>query len=412
MFNKKLFLIGSLAVILVALFLAAGTAMATGTPCGESSFSPIPGGLTVKKVVACEIIRDWDWTISKSADQTSLTLSPGQTFPVNYDVIASAQATGSYKINGDIYVTNTSPGPITVASVTDILAPVSCPGLPATIAPGATLVCTYASTLSEAAPVNTATAITIGGVSYTSKPASIDWSLATVTETDECATISDTYTDFPGLPATVCANGQTTFTFEYSRQIGPFEACGEYTVENVASFVTNDTGATGSDNATVNVNVPCAAGCSLTPGYWKTHSAYGPAPYDDTWALLPNGADTPFYISGQTYYQVLWTNPRGGNAYYILAHQFIAAKLNLLNGASSTPQVNAALAWAGTFFATNTPTTALSKTVRNAALGYAFTLDQYNNGYTGPGHCSDNDVKRTSLLLYFDQFIALPFVKR
>jgi predicted extracellular nuclease len=70
-----------------------------------------------------------------------------------------------------------------------------------------------------------------------------------------------------------------------------------------------------------------------TPGYWKTHSEYGPAPYDDTWALLPDGADTPFFLSGQTYYEVLWTSPSGGNAYYILAQYYIAAKLNLLSGA-------------------------------------------------------------------------------
>ena len=26
--------------------------------------------------------------------------------------------------------------------------------------------------------------------------------------------------------------------------------------------------------------------CTLTQGYWKTHSSYGPAPYDVTWAIL------------------------------------------------------------------------------------------------------------------------------
>ena len=43
---------------------------------------------------------------------------------------------------------------------------------------------------------------------------------------------------------------------------------------------------------TVDVDVPCLGGCTLTPGYWKTHSEFGPAPYDDNWANLPNGAST------------------------------------------------------------------------------------------------------------------------
>ncbi|MEN3202878.1 MAG: hypothetical protein ABDK87_04025, partial [Atribacterota bacterium] len=98
--------------------------------------------------------------------------------------------------------------------------------------------------------------------------------------------------------------------------------------------------------------------------------------------------DTLFFLSGQTYYQVLKTSPSGGNAYYILAHQYIAAKLNILNGASSTEEVDAALTWAEKFFSAYTPTSKLSKSVRNEALYYAGILDRYNNGYIGPGHCS------------------------
>ena len=94
-------------------------------------------------------------------------------------------------------------------------------------------------------------------------------------------------------------------------------------------------------------------GCSLTQGYWKTHSAYGPAPYDATWAQI--GEDADFYLSGQSYYDVLWTQPKKGNAYYILAHQFIAAELNVLNGTSVPSQVAAALADAEALFMTYTP---------------------------------------------------------
>ncbi|HYF63424.1 MAG TPA: hypothetical protein VD886_11460 [Herpetosiphonaceae bacterium] len=132
--------------------------------------------------------------------------------------------------------------------------------------------------------------------------------------------------------------------------------------------------------------MPCANGCTLTQGYWKTHSSYGPARYDDTWALI--GENTPFYSSGQSYYQVLWTAPKG-DVYYVLAHQFIAARLNGLNGASSTPEVNAAMAWAERFFGSYGPSSTVSKSVRNQAASHATLLDNYNNGLVGPGHCAE-----------------------
>ncbi|MEW6336557.1 MAG: hypothetical protein ACOY3Y_13735 [Acidobacteriota bacterium] len=138
-------------------------------------------------------------------------------------------------------------------------------------------------------------------------------------------------------------------------------------------------------NATVTNNYQF---CTLTPGYWKTHSEYGPAPYDDTWELLPpEGEDSWFFDSGKTYYQVLWTNPSGGNAYYILAHAYIAAELNTLGGLTSIPEVDAAMAWSRTFFPDRNPEAKLSKDLRAEALAVATILDDYNNGLIGPGHC-------------------------
>ena len=109
---------------------------------------------------------------------------------------------------------------------------------------------------------------------------------------------------------------------------------------------------------------------------------------DDSWALI--GEDTPFFLSGQSWYQVLWTSPKGGDAYYILAHHYIAATLNILNGTLSSDQVNEALDWADeNFFNTYTPSSKLDTKVRKQALYYADLLDQYNNGYIGPRHCSE-----------------------
>ena len=129
-------------------------------------------------------------------------------------------------------------------------------------------------------------------------------------------------------------------------------------------------------------------GCTLTPGYWKTHAQYGPAPYDTTWAVI--GEDTTFYLSGQSYYVVLWTTPARGNAYYILAHQFIAAKLNISKGASAS-DVQAMIDEAATLFSEWTPAQigALKgeDEIRARFVWLAGILDAYNNGIIGPGHC-------------------------
>lgn len=142
-----------------------------------------------------------------------------------------------------------------------------------------------------------------------------------------------------------------------------------------------------SDGADIAVNVPsmCESGCTYTQGYWKTHSKYGPAPHDDTWEAI--GEDTLFFSSGQSWYKVFWTPPQGGNAYYILAHQYMAARLNVEAGAGMPPNVQSAFDQATTWF-TGRSTTAPKGAARNTAIGLAGILASYNEGAIGPGHCS------------------------
>ena len=130
-------------------------------------------------------------------------------------------------------------------------------------------------------------------------------------------------------------------------------------------------------------------GCTLTPGYWKTHSINGPAPYDNTW--LQVGENTTFFLSGKTYYQVLWTSP-AGNAYYNLSFHYIAAELNELNGADFSA-AQAAFDEATALFELYTPAQIAAlrgnSPVRANFIRLAGILGQYNEGYIGPGHCDD-----------------------
>lgn len=138
----------------------------------------------------------------------------------------------------------------------------------------------------------------------------------------------------------------------------------------------------------VNTEEVNTGGCTLTQGYWKTHSSYGPAtPADPIWSTV-GGPGATFYYSGMSWYTLFWTAPKGGNPYIQLAHQYMAAVLNVNNGATPAP---AQLALATAFFnnAANTPSTAYSKSATQTIRGWASALGSFNEGTTGPGHCQD-----------------------
>ena len=188
-------------------------------------------------------------------------------------------------------------------------------------------------------------------------------------------------------------------------------ACGQNQHNNTASFETqdddNDTDEVGSDNWTVNVNVECVRGCTLTQGYWKTHndSFKGGAPTDDNWENITPAAELSGFFTTANSYPVIGPNvppftwftvfntPPKGNAYYNLAHQYMAAKLNILNGAGATPAVTAAITAAEDFFDSYTPAAfaALGKkhALRGQVIGWAGTLGSFNEGSIGPGHCDE-----------------------
>ena len=141
-------------------------------------------------------------------------------------------------------------------------------------------------------------------------------------------------------------NLHATATYTYNRDITA-HSCDDFDVHNRVDVIDSDpTRPFATDTHSIHVDVRCETGCTLTQGYWKTHSTYGPASKPDaTWNLLPGGAgpDTVFFLSGASWYQVFWTAP-AGNQYYNLAHQYMAARLNVLDGASVPASVAAAIA--------------------------------------------------------------------
>jgi hypothetical protein len=351
--------------------------------------------LLVYKTADTSFERAYTWTIDKTSAVTELLLSAGQAYTVPYTVtVAESHVDRDFRVRGAVSISNPAPFPATITGVVDTLedaaVALSCSvTFPYELAPYASIGCSYDVAVPDGtARTNVVEVTTTGTVAGGSASALADFGCATMRSVDECVEVSD---DHAGALGVACAGAPTVF--EYTADVGPF-ACGEHTAVNTAAFVTSDTGATGSDSWTIPVTVPCDEGCTLTPGYWKTHSAYGPAPHDDTWALLADGADTAFYLSGMSYYQVLWTSPSGGNAYLILAHATIAAELNGLNGAS-LGEVSDELAEARAIFEQVTPpyvATLKGKAateLRARMLALAATLDAFNNGLIGPGHCDE-----------------------
>jgi hypothetical protein len=118
--------------------------------------------------------------------------------------------------------------------------------------------------------------------------------------------------------------------------------------------------------------VHTSGGCTLTLGFWKNHTTVWPSPF------LPSAT---FFNSGKTWLYELSAPPKGGDAYLILAHQWIAATLNIASGASVPAAVQSAYDSATNYFKTG---------VGSDPKGWAATLDDYNNGLAagGPSHCS------------------------
>lgn len=121
-------------------------------------------------------------------------------------------------------------------------------------------------------------------------------------------------------------------------------------------------------------------GCTKTQGYYKNHQEALPA------GGLTLGAIN--YTPSQLV--AILRTPVRGNCLVQLAHQLIAAKANIANGASAPAGVNAAIAAADTAIGSYNllnPAPQYCPAQFNSSLNN--TLTQYNEGAIGPGHCPD-----------------------
>ncbi|MDX6409967.1 MAG: hypothetical protein QOE13_3038 [Gaiellaceae bacterium] len=364
------------ALLLLAALATLGVLVGTGAgTAADIALHPSVLTVTAGTRIHC------DWTVAKSASNngspvTSLTLAVGEAYTIDYTVTVTKTCTN--------IVSGTVSGSGSPSSVS-----VTVGGLAATVSG-----CAYDSSANTFSCNYVANPTTTAGGTVNASASFTDASTGSGSTTYSFVGVhpeEDTVGVFDSYAGTLAVHLPSSQTFNYSRTVS-FTACGSYTVDNTARVV--DSVELGRASVSIPVTVPCptGGGCTLTQGYWKTHSILGPASKPDaTWNLV-GGPNATFYLSGQSWIQVFRTSP-SGNAYYNLAHQYMAAVLNTLNGASTTAAVDSAMSWAKTFFSTRTPAQigALkgSDPLRAQALAAAATLGSYNEGLIGPGHCSE-----------------------
>ena len=136
--------------------------------------------------------------------------------------------------------------------------------------------------------------------------------------------------------------------------------------------------------------------CTYTQGYWRTH---GPGACQagnnaNEWPVTSLTLGTVNYTDTELC-SILHT-PAGGNGLLILAHQLIAAKLNIANGADPSAiaaDVASADALIGNLVV---PPVGIDFLAPSSVNTVAQALDDWNNGITGPGHCEATPVTPAS----------------
>jgi hypothetical protein len=122
-----------------------------------------------------------------------------------------------------------------------------------------------------------------------------------------------------------------------------------------------------------------AVNCTFTLGFWKNHASAWPV------TSLTLGAAT--FTEDQAI-DLLRTPPRGGDASIILAHQLIAAKLNLAQGADGS-SVAMTIADADALLTAHPVGSKPGGADRDQMVALSSTLDDFNSGKIGPGHCGE-----------------------
>jgi hypothetical protein len=133
--------------------------------------------------------------------------------------------------------------------------------------------------------------------------------------------------------------------------------------------------------------LPCGAeeGCTLTQGFWKTHGTAPTGNNTNVWPVTSLTLGSVSYTDAEL--QAILDTPAQGNGLIAMAHQLIAAKLNVANGASDSAVATAIADADALIGALVVPPSGSGSLPSSATSALTGALGSYNEGAVGPGHC-------------------------
>jgi hypothetical protein len=135
--------------------------------------------------------------------------------------------------------------------------------------------------------------------------------------------------------------------------------------------------------------LPCGEvgedGCTYTQGYWKTHGPIPTGNNSNEWPVASLMLGSVSYTDFQL--QSILDKPAAGNGLIALAHQLIAAKLNVANGANGSAIASSIAAADALIGNLVIPPVGAGYLAPSATSTLIDALADFNEGATGPGHC-------------------------
>lgn len=130
---------------------------------------------------------------------------------------------------------------------------------------------------------------------------------------------------------------------------------------------------------------PVEESCTFTQGYWKTHGPIPTGNNTNEWPVTGLTLGTVNYTDLQL--QAIFDTPAAGNGLISLAHQLIAAKLNIANGADGSSVAGAIAAADALIGGLVVPPVGTGSLPNSATSSLNSTLTSFNEGALGPPHC-------------------------
>ena len=170
-----------------------------------------------------------------------------------------------------------------------------------------------------------------------------------------------------------------------TEQVGELQEGTSYVVRVRANASGSETASAPSSIVRLKTLARTIQDCTYTQGYWKNHP--------EAWPVGNVTLGSVNYTQAQLL--LIFNEPAAGNGLISLAHQLIAAKLNIAQGATAPAGVLSAIASADALIGgLVVPPIGAGFLSPASTSGLTGTLDDFNQGITGPGHCGSTPSRQ------------------